>query len=57
MTDFEYQIECTTRDLADKLIVDFSIFRTICTYCPVWLYSRPNLIVPTPQSSCISVPV
>lgn len=25
MTDFEYQIECTTRDLADKLIGDFSM--------------------------------
>lgn len=25
MTDFEYQIECTTRDLADKLVGDFSI--------------------------------
>ena len=25
MTDFEYQIECTTRDLADKLIGDFSL--------------------------------
>ena len=25
MTDFEYQIECTTRDLADKLVVDFSM--------------------------------
>ena len=23
MTDFEYQIECTTRDLADKLVGDF----------------------------------
>lgn len=25
MTDFEYQIECTTRDLADKLVGDFSM--------------------------------
>ena len=25
MTDFEYQIECTTRDLADKLVGDFSL--------------------------------
>ena len=25
MTDFEYQIECTTRDLADKLVEDFSM--------------------------------
>ena len=25
MTDFEYQIECTTCDLADKLIGDFSM--------------------------------
>lgn len=25
MTDFEYQIECTTRDLADRLIGDFSM--------------------------------
>lgn len=25
MTDFEYQIECTTRDLADKLVWDFSM--------------------------------
>ncbi len=25
MTGFEYQIECTTRDLADKLIGDFSM--------------------------------
>ncbi len=23
MTDFEYQIECTTRDLADKLVENF----------------------------------
>ncbi|SJZ86587.1 hypothetical protein SAMN02745152_01442 [Treponema berlinense] len=25
MTVFEYQIECTTRDLADKLVGDFSM--------------------------------
>ena len=25
MTDFEYQIECTTRDLADKLVENFSM--------------------------------
>lgn len=25
MTDFEYQIECTTRDLADRLVGDFSM--------------------------------
>ena len=25
MTDFEYQVECTTRDLADKLVGDFSM--------------------------------
>lgn len=25
MTDFEYQIECTTRDLAAKLVGDFSM--------------------------------
>lgn len=25
MIDFEYQIECTTRDLADKLVGDFSM--------------------------------
>lgn len=25
MTDFEYQIECTTRDLTDKLVGDFSM--------------------------------
>lgn len=25
MTDFEYQIECTTRDLVDKLVGDFSM--------------------------------
>ena len=25
MTDFEYQIECTTRDLADKFVGDFSM--------------------------------
>ena len=25
MTDFEYLIECTTRDLADKLVGDFSM--------------------------------
>ena len=25
MTDFEYQIECTTRDLADKLVGEFSM--------------------------------
>ena len=25
MTDFEYQIECTTRDLADKLVGDVSM--------------------------------
>lgn len=25
MTDFEYQIECTTRDLADNLVGDFSM--------------------------------
>lgn len=25
MTDFEYQIECITRDLADKLVGDFSM--------------------------------
>ena len=25
MTDFEYQIECTSRDLADKLVGDFSM--------------------------------
>lgn len=25
MTDFEYQIECTTRDIADKLVGDFSM--------------------------------
>ena len=25
MTDFGYQIECTTRDLADKLVGDFSM--------------------------------
>mgnify|MGYP006951508794 FL=1 len=25
MTDFEYQIECTTRDPADKLVGDFSM--------------------------------
>lgn len=25
MADFEYQIECTTRDLADKLVGDFSM--------------------------------
>lgn len=25
MTDFEYQIECTTRDLANRLVRDFSM--------------------------------
>lgn len=25
MTDFEYQVECTTRDLADKLVENFSM--------------------------------
>ncbi len=25
MTDFEYQIECTTHDLADKLVENFSM--------------------------------
>ena len=25
MNDIEYQIECTTRDLADKLVGDFSM--------------------------------
>lgn len=25
MTDFEYQIECTTRDLANRLVGDFSM--------------------------------